>query len=160
MHSSFESFVLDCRYGFRGLRRHPDFAITAVLAAALGIGASTAVFSAVDRILFRALPYHDEDRLMSVGVMAPLDSNEFLLPDAYFILRRNPGPFEQLTSFQAGAAACDLTEQNPIRLHCLYDDGKLSGNAWSSTGGRTNIQLPGRRPKRPPCGDDFLRHLA
>jgi len=109
----------DVRYGARGLRRNPGFALAAILAAALGIGASTAVFSAVDRILFRALPYRDEARLASVGIMAPLDSNEFMLAEGYFDLRRNPGPFQAVTSFQAGAIACDLTEDHPLRLRCL-----------------------------------------
>src|SRR5206468_443018 len=103
----------------RGLLRNPGFAITAFLAAAIAIGATTAVFSAVDRILFRPLPYRDEARLVSTGIMAPLDSNEFLLADAYFDLRRNPGPFAALTSFQAGSIACDLTELSPLRMRCL-----------------------------------------
>src|SRR5436305_9605417 len=103
MRSSLEGVLQDLRYGARGLRRNPGFAITAVLAAALGIGSSTAVFSAVDRILFRPLPYRDEGRLLSVGIMAPLDANEFLLAGSYFDLRRDPGPFEAVTSFQAGA---------------------------------------------------------
>ena len=97
----------------------PAFALTALLAAAIAIGATTAVFSAVDRILFRSLPYRDEARLVSAGIMAPLDSNEFLLADAYFDLRRNPGPFAAVTSFQAGAIACDLTEVSPLRMRCL-----------------------------------------
>src|SRR3954468_17147265 len=119
MRSAIEGLLQDLRYGARGLRRNPGFAVTAVLAAALGIGASTAVFSAVDRILFRSLPYRDEGRIVSVGIMAPLDSNEFLLADGYFELARHPGPFAAVTSFQAGSVPCDLTEQNPIRLNCL-----------------------------------------
>src|SRR5262249_32729916 len=119
MRNLLEGLMQDVRYGARGLRRNPAFAMTAVVAAAGGIGGSTAVFSAVDRTLFRALPYHDEGRLVSVGIMAPLDSNEFLLADGYFDLRRNPGPFEAVTSFQAGAFACDLAEYNPLRLRCL-----------------------------------------
>ncbi len=114
-----EETLYDLRFGLRGLGRNPGFAVTAVLAAALGIGASTAVFSAVDRILFRALPYQHEGRLMSVGILAPLDTNEFLFASGYFDLRRNPGPFEEVTSFQAGAIPCDLTEHNPVRLACL-----------------------------------------
>src|ERR1022692_4505777 len=114
-----EQTLQDLRYALRGLRRSPGFTLTAVLAAAIAIGASTAVFSAVDRILFRPLPYRDEARLVSAGIMAPLDSTEFLLADAYFDLRRNPGPFAAVTSFQAGAIACDLTEQSPIRMQCL-----------------------------------------
>jgi predicted permease len=101
------------------MRRNPVFTLTGVLAAALGIGASAAVFSAVDRVLFRPLPYREENRLTSVGMMAPLDTNEFLLAGAYFDLRHNPGPFESVTAFQAGTAACDLTESSPVRLQCL-----------------------------------------
>ncbi|PYY14751.1 MAG: peptide ABC transporter permease, partial [Acidobacteria bacterium] len=47
----------DVRYGLRGLRRNLVFATAAVLTLALGIGATTAVFSVIDRILFRSLPY-------------------------------------------------------------------------------------------------------
>jgi len=118
MLSALAAVYQDVRYGVRGLRRSPVFALTAILAAALGIGASTAVFSAVDRILFRPLPYHDEGRLVSVGMTA-LDTNEFLLAEAYFELRRDPGPFAKVTAFQAGSIACDLTESNPLRLRCL-----------------------------------------
>src|SRR4029077_20822825 len=114
-----EHTLLDLRYALRGLRRNPGFTLTAVLAAAVAIGASTAVFSAIDRVLFRPLPYRDEARLVSAGIMAPLDSNEFLLADAYFDLRRNPGPFVAVTSFQAGALACDLTELSLLRMRCL-----------------------------------------
>src|SRR5260370_40260570 len=114
-----EYTLQDLRYASRGLRRNPGFTLTAVLAAAIAIGATTAVFSAVDRILFRPLPYGDESRLVSTGMMAPLDTNEFLLADAYFDLRRNPGPFAAVTSFQAGAIACDLTEVSPLRMGCL-----------------------------------------
>jgi hypothetical protein len=95
--------VSDLRHGLPGLRRNPHFGAVGVLAAALGIGASAAVFSAVDRVLFRPLPYDDEARLVSVGIMAPLDTNEFLLAEGYLDLRRDPGPLAAVSSFQAGA---------------------------------------------------------
>ena len=113
-----ESLIQDLRYGGRGFARNPTFTLTAVLAAALGIGASTAVFSVVDRILFRSLPYPGEDRLVSVGIMTPLDTNEFLFAGAYLDWRRNQIPFESITSFTAGIGDCDLTEINPARLGC------------------------------------------
>ena len=114
-----ETALRDARYAIRGLMRNPAFSLTAILAAALGIGATSAVFSAVDRILFRALPYAAEDRLVSAGMMAPLDTNEFLFAEPYFDLRRHPGPFQEVTAFQAGAIATDLTEANPMRLRAL-----------------------------------------
>jgi putative ABC transport system permease protein len=113
-----ESLIQDVRYSVRGFARNPLFTITVVLAAATGIGAATAVFSVVDRILFRSLPYPDETRLVSLGMTAPLDTTEFLFAGSYLDWRRNQTPFEIMTSFTAGVADCDLTENNPIRLGC------------------------------------------
>jgi putative ABC transport system permease protein len=114
----FESFAQDLRYAVRGMIRNPMFTLTAVFAAALGIGSTTAVFSVVDRILFRSLPYPGDDRLVSVGAIAPLDTNEFETPDAYFDWRKQQTPFESITSFTAGVTDCDLTQENPLRLGC------------------------------------------
>jgi predicted permease len=61
---SFESFVRDLRYALRTLRRAPGFALVAVLVLAIGIGATTAMFSLVDAMLVRGLPYPDADRLV------------------------------------------------------------------------------------------------
>jgi predicted permease len=142
-----EGTLQDILLAIRGMRRNPAYALTGVIAAALGIGASTAVFSAVDRVLFRPLPYRDEARLASVGIMAPLDTNEFLLASAYFDLRRNPGPFESVTAFQAGASACDLTENSPVRLQCLRFEANFletlglapaAGRRFSATEDRPN----------------------
>ena len=119
MRLGLESFLLDLRVAVRGLIRRPALALTAILAASLGVGATTAVFSVVDRILFRPLPYANQSRLVSVGFTAPLDANEFLFAESYVDLRRNPGPLEAVTSFQAGNIPCDLNEQNPVRLRCL-----------------------------------------
>lgn len=59
-------FFGDFRYAIRQLRNRPGFSITAILIFALGIGASTAIFSAVNPILFKALPYPHPDRLAMV----------------------------------------------------------------------------------------------
>ena len=61
-----EFLARDLRFGARQLRLNPGFAITAILSLTLGIGASTAIFSAVDAILFRTLPFPDADRLSIV----------------------------------------------------------------------------------------------
>jgi len=74
-----ENVVRDVRYALRGFRRNPVFTITAIATLALGIGASTAVFSVVDRILFRGLPYAHDDRLVSVGLVQSLEKQEFTL---------------------------------------------------------------------------------
>jgi putative ABC transport system permease protein len=56
----------DIRYGLRLLRRSPGFAAITILTLALGIGATTAIFSTVDALLIRALPYADADRVVMI----------------------------------------------------------------------------------------------
>jgi hypothetical protein len=62
-----EGWVRDFRYGFRMLSRRPGFAATVVLTLALGIGASSTVFSLIDTVLLRPLPYPSPDRLVAVS---------------------------------------------------------------------------------------------
>jgi putative ABC transport system permease protein len=66
-----ETLRLDVRYGLRLMRRSPGFSATIIATFALGIGACTAIFTVVDTVLLRPLPFADADRLVTVGDRNP-----------------------------------------------------------------------------------------
>jgi len=110
----------DVRYAIRGFRRNPVFTVTAIATLALGIGATTAVLSVVDRILFRSLPYAHDDRLVSLGLVQSLEKQEFMLGGFFYEWRDNQRPFEAMASQGTMLHGCDLIEANPAQLNCIH----------------------------------------
>ena len=70
--------------------------------------------------MFRSLPYPEDNRLVSFGLLAPIERDEFMLGSGYVDFRKQAGPFETITAMAPGATACDLTEQNAVRLDCAF----------------------------------------
>ena len=122
MHTSIfvDQLLQDLRYAIRRASRQPAFTLAVIATIALGIGATAAVFSVVDRILFRSLPYANEDQLVWLGMTAPIGDNEFLLGGDYFDWREQQSAFSHFTASDGGGVECDVTEANtPIRVHCI-----------------------------------------
>ena len=110
----------DARFTWRSWRRRPAFALSAILVLGLGLGASTALFAALDRVLFRPLPYADPDRLVRVGVEVslPFGRMEIMNDKGYLqVWRTAPAPFQSVTA-TAGIAACDIAEEQPEQVQC------------------------------------------
>ena len=94
----------DLRYALRGLRRAPGFALAAVLTLALGIGANSAIFSVVNSVLLRPLPYHEPDRLVMVwGRYPEFGRTSTSLPDFRDWRDGTRGTFAQMAARHNGA---------------------------------------------------------
>src|SRR5262249_19244469 len=108
------------RFSLRTFCRNPGFALTAVLVLALGLGASTAMFSALDRMLFRPLPYGDAERLVRIGMAGRVDQRVLNLPSISYAQHWKPAPepFTAVTTIESVDDTCDVTERQPERLLC------------------------------------------
>lgn len=90
----------DLRYGARMLAKKPLFTIIAVLTLALGIGANTAIFSVVNAVLLRALPYHNSNRLVVLAAVAPSGDRDVLSVLEAEDFKSQMRSLEDLTAFQ------------------------------------------------------------
>ena len=121
----------DLRHGLRSLAKRPGLTVVALVTLALGIGVNTAIFSAVDSVLLRPLPFKDPDRVMAVWEHTPhlgILRNEFA-PANYFDLRKQNTVFEGLGAF--GQLSANQTgEGDPEQL-----EGQLvTANVFSILG--------------------------
>jgi putative ABC transport system permease protein len=119
-----DSLRQDITFGVRMLRRQPGFTTVAVFALALGIGATTAIFSVVDAVMWRPLPYPHADRVMSLGEQRPRESRWFgpIAPADYFDWRHDSRSFSAMAAYaiQSPSGAYNLTgEGEPERVRPL-----------------------------------------
>jgi predicted permease len=101
-----ESIVQDGRYGLRGLRNSPGFSLIAIATLAMGIGATTAIFSVVNTVLLRPLPYRDSTRLVNLWTVTPMFP-EFRMGQSIPNLndiRSRSHSFESIAAFQPSHA--------------------------------------------------------
>jgi putative ABC transport system permease protein len=114
-----ETLFQDLRYGLRQLRRNPGFTVVAILTLALGIGANTAVYSLVDTILLRPLPYRNPERLVVVSETLPQmgdDTEIGVAAGEYLDYRDRNRSFALTAAYEA--AGFNLTgEGTPLRVN-------------------------------------------
>jgi putative ABC transport system permease protein len=108
----------DLAFAIRTLRRSPGFALTAILTIALGIGATTAIFSAVNGVLLRPLPYEDPERLVLIwGDMRNRGVTDFPFPPAdYADLKAQGTLFEDIAAVVTGRQPLTGDEGEPEQI--------------------------------------------
>jgi putative ABC transport system permease protein len=106
-----ETFWPDLVHSLRRLRGAPVFTLVAVATLALGIGANSAIFSMVNAVVFKPLPFPEPDRLMSVGVTYEGRYVPFVSPMNFLDLQEAAKSFESLAAMDTGSIT--LTEQGP-----------------------------------------------
>ena len=138
----------DVRYALRTLRRSPVFTAVAVLTLGLGIGATTAVFSVVDAVLFRPLPFPDADRLVAVYERQPERGVERDQPSPpnFTDWRRGATTFEGLAAWTHVSLATSSVEPPEVLLAA-----RASPNLFQVVGvepllGRTFVEGEEREP--------------
>ena len=109
----------DIRHAFRVLRQQPAFSAVAILTLALGIGANTAIFSVVNSVLLRPLPYPDSDRIMVLNESSgPGQDYSVALPD-YFDWRNDNTVFEHLAAtHKESRNLSGIRDRDPERISC------------------------------------------
>jgi predicted permease len=127
-----ESLGTDLKLVFRRLRKSPGFAATVILTLAIGIGANAAVFSVLNSVLFKPLPYPHPEQLVAVRLIAPgaagladFSSGLRLSSSMYFTFAEQNRTFQSLGVWNTGTANVTGVDQ-PHEVHtALVSDGVL-----------------------------------
>ena len=119
-----ETLLVDVRHSFRVLIKSPGFTIVAVLALALGIGANTAIFSVIDRVLLAPLPFPDSERIMRIQRKFPNGTGSSVsIPK--FMAWRKSGSFQSMAAYDFGSVSLNLgtsDRANPVNgMHVTAD---------------------------------------
>ncbi|HEX4006296.1 MAG TPA: ABC transporter permease [Acidobacteriaceae bacterium] len=135
----------DLRQALRQLRKSPGFTLTVVITLALGIGATTAIFTLVEQVMLKSLPVTKPEQLWRMGDAVRCcnwggytqgDDNDFSLFswEAYRVFRANTPAFEELAAMQAGNAPLGVRPAGTNQQAETRNGEYVSGNFFSTFG--------------------------
>jgi hypothetical protein len=126
--AGWESLVETCwqdlRFGLRMLLKHPGFTALTVMTLALGIGANTAVFTVVNGVLLRPMPFPQADRLFLVSLTprgGPFDWQPGVSDGDYLAFRDQDQVFANVASFTTGTKANLTGSGDPVQIPVAYE---------------------------------------
>lgn len=114
-----EGLLKDIRYGVRSLLKHPGFTAIVVVTLAVGIGASSAIFSVVNTVLLRPLPYRQADRIVAIQELTKDGKRVQVTPANFLDWRAQNTVFEQLAAIltrPANLALADTAERIDLAM--------------------------------------------
>ena len=155
---NFDQFRQDLRYSLRSLLRSPGYALVTVLTLALGIGANTAIFSVVNGVILRPLPYPNPDQLVFLTTQFPAFGFDqfWVSPPEYFEFREINQSFSAVGAFTTGEANLSAGDR-PRRVRTANVDDRLltalgiqpfAGRLFRK--GETDLTGPPPAPGSPP----------
>ncbi|MEX2153858.1 MAG: ABC transporter permease [Gemmatimonadaceae bacterium] len=136
-----QDFARDARYAMRTLRRTPGFSIAVVLTLALGIGANAAMFTIVNAVLFRPLPYPDSHRIVSMSMMSEGIDREVLDDHTFRALAAEGTPSLEAVAVSRGGDVIVHTVDGPREIpgsdvtsqyFAVYGFAPLRGRTFST----------------------------
>jgi putative ABC transport system permease protein len=142
------TFLRELRYSLRALSKAPGFAAVAVLTLALGIGASTAIFSVIDAVLLRPLPYPNPQQIMRVWEQAPNGHRMNLADGNLYDFRTQNHSFASLAFYGEGLSALSGGSEPVRAMAAIISAGFFESLAVAPIRGRT-FTADEMRPKGP-----------
>jgi predicted permease len=131
----------DIAYAFRQMRQSPVFTVTAMLTLALGIGATTAIFSLIHTVMLKSLPVVDPSSLYRIGdgqdccVQGSPQDNWGMFSYAFYeLMKKNTPEFEELAAFQAGGGPISTRRSEGDRVAKPLRGEFVSGNYFHTFG--------------------------
>jgi putative ABC transport system permease protein len=111
-----DAFSQDLHFALRMLRKNPGFTAVAVLILALGIGANTAIFSVVNSVVLRPLPFHAPDRLVWVNGQFPLSDGAAVSPPDFVDYRAANHSYDRFAAMAGRAEPSSLSGDKPEQV--------------------------------------------
>ena len=153
-----QTLLQDLRYALRMLRKNPGFTAVAVLTLALGIGANTAIFSLVNAVLLRPLPYPEPDRIVQLMLTSPEwnpgGTDSAANPPEFMVWREQTQAFEDIAAYDKGWGCEPHWRRPPRATQGSPRLGGLLPSVRRASRDRPDVHHTGGYSWRPAVGSD------